>query len=129
MSGKFCNQCGSKIPRKVPHTNKKTPKNRKRCFICSPPKSSPFQSQEHKLHKGERRKRKEYLVKMLGGHCSICGYNKSLSALSFHHKDPSTKLFDISNNGNLLGDWDEVVAEAKKCKLLCLNCHAEFHNK
>ena len=30
--------------------------------------------------------------------------------------------------GNLMGDWDEVVREAKKCELLCLNCHREYHN-
>ena len=70
--------------------------------------------------------RKEALVKILGGHCSNCGYHKSISALSFHHKDPKTKSFDISNNGNLMGDWDVVLKEAKKCKLLCLNCHCEI---
>lgn len=76
----------------------------------------------------ERHKRKEKLVKMLGGCCRKCGYKKSLAALSFHHKDPSTKLFDLSHNGNLLHSWDEVVKEALKCELLCLNCHVEIHN-
>lgn len=65
---------------------------------------------------------------MLGGHCTRCGYNKSIRALSFHHKKPSQKCFDISNNGSLMKPWEEVVMEAQKCELLCLNCHAELHN-
>ena len=81
------------------------------------------------LNNKERRLRKEKLVKMLGGKCVKCGYNKSISALSFHHKDPKTKRFDLSHNGNLLHNWDEVVKEALKCELLCLNCHALAHNK
>ena len=76
----------------------------------------------------ERRKRKEKLVKMLGGKCAKCGYKKSLSALSFHHINPKEKCFDLSHNGNLLHPWEKVVAEAKKCILLCLNCHAENDN-
>ena len=120
---KHCIGCGQKIPRKIPHTEKKTPKSRKYCFNCSPP-----YAKNNKKHKSERRKRKEKLVKMLGGHCVECGYHKSISALSFHHKNPKKKLFDISNNGNLMQDWEIVVKEAKKCELLCLNCHAVLHN-
>lgn len=126
MTSKFCKGCGKKIPRKIPHTNKKTNKSRKYCFNCSPSKRP--NGNHTKEHKSERRKRKEALVKMLGGHCTECGYNKSMGALSFHHKSPKDKLFDISNNGNLMQDWDIVVKEAKKCELLCLNCHAELHN-
>jgi len=80
------------------------------------------------LNNKERHRRKEKLVKMLDGCCVKCGYKKSLAALSFHHKDPSTKLFDLSHNGNLMHDWDEVVKEALKCELMCLNCHAEHDN-
>lgn len=81
------------------------------------------------INNKERRIRKEKLVEMLGGKCAKCGYNKSIAALSFHHINPKDKLFDISHNGNLLHSWDEVVKEALKCNLLCLNCHAEVHCK
>lgn len=81
------------------------------------------------IESSERHRRKALLVKMLGGKCSRCGYCNSIRALSFHHSDPSTKLFDISNNGNLMKDWKVVEAEAKKCVLLCLNCHATAHIK
>ena len=120
MPIKHCKGCGQKIPRNIPHSKKKTASYRKFCYNCSPLKSNHLPAE-----KGERKKRKEKLVKMLGGRCAACGYNYSIRALSFHHKDPSTKCFNISSNGHLLQDWDIVVSEAKKCKLLCLNCHAE----
>ena len=124
MSARHCRRCGNKIPRKYKASNgeyRKTPSSRRICYNCVPLKS-PGNNQH--AHRKERRRRKEILVKMLGGCCQHCGYKKSVVALSFHHKDPSKKCFDISHNGSLLRDWDELVAEAKKCDLLCLNCHA-----
>jgi hypothetical protein len=129
MTARFCMGCGKKIPRHFKTSDgrtKKTKKNRQFCFNCSPLR--PPKNNHTKEHKSERRKRKEYLVKMLGGHCSKCGYHASMSALSFHHKNSKDKCFNLSNNGNLMQDWDIVLAEAKKCILLCLNCHAEIHN-
>lgn len=123
MSSRYCKSCGNKIPRKIPHTNKKTSVTRKKCYNCSPPSRKQISQ-----YGEERRRRKKILVEMLGGKCSLCGYDRSMSALSFHHKDPTHKKFDISNNGNLLKEWRIVVKEAKKCELLCLNCHAEKHN-
>ena len=124
MPYKACRGCGGKIPKRIPGTNKKTKSHRKYCYNCSPLQESKHPPSE----KAERRARKEYLIKMLGGCCDACGYDKSIRALSFHHIDPSTKKFDISSNGYLLEEWDIVIEEALKCKLLCLNCHAEFHN-
>ena len=83
--------------------------------------------QKVSLNNAERRRRKAKLIKMLGGCCAKCGYKKSLEALSFHHINPKEKLFDLSHNGNLLHSWDEVVSEAKKCQVLCLNCHSELN--
>jgi len=85
-------------------------------------------SKKHFVNNKIRRKRKEKLVKMLGGCCSKCGYKKSLAALSFHHINPKDKLFDLSKSGSILHSWEEVLKEAKKCILLCLNCHAEEDN-
>jgi hypothetical protein len=73
-------------------------------------------------------KRKQQLVQKLGGCCAVCGYNRCLAALSFHHEDPCTKEFplDLRNLSNRT--WDRILAEAKKCTLLCLNCHIEAHH-
>ena len=74
-----------------------------------------------------RIKKKEGLVKIFGGKCKVCGYRRYTGALDFHHKDPSKKLFALSVKG-LCYSWDTVTKEAKKCVLLCKNCHAEVEN-
>ena len=73
-----------------------------------------------------RYQRKYKLVQMLGGACVYCGYNKSLAALSFHHKDPSAKKFTIS--GNHARAWKSLRQEAQKCELVCCNCHMAKHH-
>lgn len=62
-----------------------------------------------------------------GGKCEVCGYNKCVRALVFHHKDVSQK--DFSLGGNHCRKWKNIQAELDKCSLLCSNCHAEEHKK
>lgn len=69
---------------------------------------------------------KKKLVEYKGGHCEICGYNKSMAALCFHHKDPSTKKFEVTVSHHSM---EERYKEVDKCTLLCMNCHAELHEK
>ena len=71
-----------------------------------------------------RKDKKQKLVDMLGGKCTICGYSKYVGSLDFHHLDRKTKEFGIASKGNT-NSWAKVVAEAKKCVLLCKNCHGE----
>ena len=74
----------------------------------------------------DRRRRaiKAIVVKESGGACLICGYDRSVKALQFHHLDPSTKSFGLADGG-LSRSLERVRAEAGKCVLLCANCHAE----
>lgn len=74
-----------------------------------------------------RRSMKKQAIKMLGGKCSICGYNRCVDALEFHHKDPKEKDFKIGS-GNTMS-WKDYKAEALKCILVCSNCHEEIHSK
>ncbi|HVW17254.1 MAG TPA: hypothetical protein VHB30_03300 [Solirubrobacteraceae bacterium] len=71
-----------------------------------------------------RRKVKAQLVAEFGGRCSACGYERYAGALQFHHVDPSAKRFAIGGRG-LSRAIDTLRAEARKCVLLCANCHAE----
>jgi hypothetical protein len=71
--------------------------------------------------------RKVRLVNMLGGKCSVCGYDKNIAALDFHHKDPSKKETQLSYSNLLKMNWDKCVSEAKKCILLCATHHRELH--
>jgi hypothetical protein len=71
--------------------------------------------------------KKRRLVELFGGQCRLCGYRTYVGALDFHHVDPSQKKFALSVRG-LCYSWRTVLAEAKKCVLLCKNCHSEVEN-
>jgi len=71
-----------------------------------------------------RRRVKRRLVEQAGGACAICGYSACVAALHFHHLDPAQKLFALSREG-VTRSFAEARAEARKCVLLCSNCHAE----
>lgn len=77
---------------------------------------------------GDRRRHKLKLmaINIKGGKCQKCGYNKCRAALSFHHRDPSTKKFGISSWRHV--KWDDVKQEIEKCDLLCSNCHMEIEH-
>ncbi len=73
------------------------------------------------------RHRRSRILKMASGDkCIICGYNRTWKALVFHHLDSSKKDFAISSY--YLVNWNKVVKEAKKCILICCNCHIEIHD-
>lgn len=72
--------------------------------------------------------RKLELIKLMGGGCITCGYNKNIAALEFHHvneelKELSMDIRVLSNNS-----MEVIMKEAEKCILLCANCHREHHN-
>lgn len=73
-------------------------------------------------------KRKLKLVESKGGCCEICGYNKNITALTFHHINPADKLFNLELRGIANNNWQKVLDELKKCQLLCHNCHHELHH-
>ncbi len=74
-----------------------------------------------------RRRVKETLVKEAGGRCRICGYDRNMRALHFHHVDPSSKRHEINAKGVAIA-LDKLRVEARKCVLLCSNCHAEVED-
>ncbi len=71
-----------------------------------------------------RRRVKQILVQEAGGSCRLCGYDKSPAALEFHHVDPQQKEFGLAEGG-MARSIERIRAEARKCVLLCSNCHAE----
>ncbi|MCE5317411.1 MAG: HNH endonuclease [Parachlamydia sp.] len=70
---------------------------------------------------------KRIAVDYKGGKCSICGYNKCIDCLDFHHIDPDEKDFCISQHKGML--LENIKHELDKCILVCRNCHGEIHNK
>ena len=73
-----------------------------------------------------RYKLKELSVEYKGGKCEVCGYDRCLKALEFHHLDPNEKDFGIIKVGYSLG-WEKVKQELDKCIMVCANCHREIH--
>jgi transposase len=67
---------------------------------------------------------KRKLVDEAGGKCLICGYARCQQALEFHHLDPGSKEFDLGRKG-VTRSLARSRAEARKCVLLCANCHRE----
>jgi len=58
-----------------------------------------------------------------GNKCIICGYDRCERNMSFHHRDPNEKEFQIS--GATYG-WEKIKKELDKCVLLCCRCHGEI---
>lgn len=57
-----------------------------------------------------------------GGKCTECGFDKEVRILQFHHL--RDKKFNLSQYRRPL---EQMREEAKKCILLCPNCHAKEH--
>ena len=67
---------------------------------------------------------KRILVQEAGGCCALCGYDRCIINLHFHHVDPATKSFKMSiSAGKAIATYR---AEAAKCVLVCANCHGEI---
>ena len=58
--------------------------------------------------------------------CTICGESRP-ACLTFHHRDPSEKLREVSILVTRHNKKERVLAEIAKCDVLCANCHADLH--
>ena len=124
MEDKLCLQCGLSLENKG-----------NRAKFCSDRCRSSynnFNGKAHKIYSCQKAlgyKRKDELIQLKGGGCELCGYNKCFRALTFHHRDPSLKLFqlDVRHLGNR--SMKTCLDEANKCDLLCFNCHMELHEQ
>lgn len=110
-----CNTCGEDKSVEELHARKDRPSGYQgHCKACN--KSKIYEARD---------KFKKQCIDYKGGCCSICGYDKYLGALEFHHIDPSQKDFVI--NKSTYRKFDSVKNELDKYILLCANCHREVH--
>lgn len=58
--------------------------------------------------------------------CALCPETE-IVCLDFHHLDPSTKSFDVSQSARQKKNEVEIQAEIRKCAVLCANCHRKLH--
>lgn len=112
---KMCYQCKNEFPftEEYFYTKTKWSKHNCYCKVCSRRRKNTRTSTT-----------KKWAVEYKGGKCCMCGYNKYIGALEFHHKDPSKKDFNISNGKT---DKEDLKKELDKCALVCVNCHREIH--
>ena len=150
-----CKKCGVYFPNRVIIDNKeRNLGSRKYCLCCSPFGRNNRKtlekiqndvciicgkklvgSQTHYCSKKCKNKSmwtirrwriKKKLIDLMGGKCEVCGYDKCMAALEFHHIDVNEKEFSLTNAYKK--SEKEIKAEIKKCMLLCSNCHREIHN-
>lgn len=146
---KIC-ACGSVIQQtKVIDGKRRNLRNRTKCLDCLPFGQSQYRkktddeirssnaekarkhyhNRKAKLGKDPiripRETRKLRLVDLIGGKCQICGYHRTIRNLGFHHL--RDKKFPLSSRG-FQYSWDDIVLEAKKCAMVCHNCHGEIHD-
>ena len=53
-----------------------------------------------------------------------CSIEYPYYVMQFDHRDPSLKSFTISDNIDQKS-LEQLVNEARKCDVVCANCHAE----
>jgi hypothetical protein len=147
---KKCKRCGTKIPCSIMIDGvRRILQNRVHCIVCVPYGKSRYVTKteegrrkriaqkarsyyhRYKRNNGvdkisERRKKyKQYIIKLLGGECQICGYNRCIRNFTFHHiRD---KRFEISERAFQFS-LSKTLPELKKCILICHNCHGEIHD-
>lgn len=97
------------------------------CFIVGSIKYEKYRESNILAVKNRRLKLRIMAVNYKGGECVICGYNRDIKALDFHHIDELSKEFGLSDRG-MTRSWEKIKAEVEKCVLLCANCHREVHS-
>ncbi len=113
---KTCTQCQQSLPRTLEHFHR----NGKHYFSS---KCIPCHNEYNRSRNTSARKSfKEYKQNLS---CIQCGFNDS-RALVFHHRDPSTKSFTISDNITRQSK-ENMLNEIAKCDVLCANCHSIHH--
>ena len=58
--------------------------------------------------------------------CVHCG-ETDVSLLTYHHRDPRLKEYDIANLISRGVSIKKLAQEMKKCNVLCVTCHRRVH--
>jgi hypothetical protein len=125
---KYCIQCSpfgrhNTRPLDVPK------RNTKECLGCG--KTGDFVRRrfcQSCVYKKRTQTVRTKLVELVGNSCWLCGYNRCLNAIDFHHIDPRNKVYNIGIEKLTHLSWDVAISEMRKCVRLCSNCHKEVHS-
>lgn len=120
MKTKTCTHCKTSKPESEFYVIKSKSRNERLWTYC---KSCESKRKKQQLI-GFKRQCLEYKNQFS---CSICGYDKNITALDFHHIEPDEKDFTISSVRNMFLN-ERIKKELDKCQVLCANCHREVHS-
>jgi len=86
-------------------------------------------NQQAKYIKGKRSKAqnqacRSYINEDKKRGCELCGYNKFIGALDYHHVR-GEKVFELNRPASR--SIKTIQDEIDKCMLVCANCHRELH--
>jgi len=76
-------------------------------------------------NKNRQRTIKEKLIKLYGEKCHLCEGSFHQSVYDFHHINSQNKVAQLSK----FKSFKSSKEEAKKCIMLCSNCHRTIHAK
>ena len=120
---------------------KDNPEYQQNYYVTNREKKIKYQREYENTNREERKKyyelrwrntrklqNRKILNKLKINGCAICGYDKCVASLDFHHVNPRDKQYKISI-GFMSYTNENISDEVNKCILLCKNCHYEIHNK
>ena len=73
-----------------------------------------------------RRDKKKRLVEEMGDKCADCGVSYPSDVYDFHHVDEKEHGINVLLTSNR--KYEIILEEAKKCVMLCANCHRIRHS-
>ncbi len=118
---RLCRTCHRIQSRKSISTPEGKAKNRARAHAWQANNAGRYQQ----YCKDRRVRTSQWLNEVKSRGCSRCG-EKRLPCLDFHHRDPSTKSFDIGVRASAIS-LETLQAEVAKCDVICSNCHRVLH--
>ena len=97
------------------------------CKVCQKQnKKEHYQANRDQYIQNGLKGREWFLEYKKGLKCERCGFSHP-AALDFHHIDPSTKSFRMSDINPCMKNREKMFEEIKKCEVLCANCHRIEH--
>ena len=115
-----CSVCG---PVKLRIVSKKSGRNSAQCINKARAAARRYARRARPWIKYKQKRKNLFNQIKLDRGCMNCGYNKYAVALDFHHRDPSSKSFNIAWMINYRSPIPVIMAEIEKCDVLCAICH------
>lgn len=86
-------------------------------------RSEHYKAKQVQIHARARHERYEQIALLKSKPCADCGLRFEPCCMDFDHRDPATKLLDISIMVKRFMPWRKVLEEIAKCDVVCVCCH------